>query len=229
VIVAVVSSSGCYPMLAHPTRVERGVALTHVGGLQAFVDSSLVDGTATTRLLPSFTLGIAVEMRDSLRSDGPAARLQLGAALTSLIADLYAELPREAFGDFDAGLGIGGQRGVMEFVMPYAQFGRSFGGGHFWFLSNGVALTRHLDPSGWRPVWMPTVGFGRSTPQLHHTLFVTAIVGRRPPEGSTTCFVCAGPSAVTQHTFLLVGLTREGRLPPPRRRQPSWPLRPNRP
>jgi hypothetical protein len=223
---ACVGTVGCYPMLSHSTHVERWVVFTMNAGFEMGHQGPRLDSAKHRVFVPFALTGqIAAGIRG--RSDSTAAvRLATGMNLLAFAPtiDVYVEAPAAFLGDYDAGIGIGGQSLLMPVVLPYVQFGRRLSDGKSWFVSNAVGVVNNEGRGTWHAIWAPTVAYGWTARGNRSHLFATGIVGGRDPDCWTD--VCHGYSPA-QRTFLLVGgaferpLPRRRAAPRPARRAPS--------
>ncbi len=191
-------------MLSHDTHVEHGVVFTMNAGFEIGQQGPRRDSTRHPVFVPFALTGqIAAGIRGE--SDSTAAvRLATGITLLAFAPtiDVYVEAPAAFLGDYDAGIGIGGQRLLMPVVLPYVQFGRRLPNGKSWFITNAVGFVNSEGRSARHAIWAPTAAYGWTDRGNRSHLFATGIVGRRDPD----CWaeVCHG-YAPSQRTFLLFG------------------------
>lgn len=232
-ITLLVGAVGCFPITAHPTRIEPGMALTAGMAFQVVRDSSVSRGRHDA-ILPSWAFGLSAGFVDSL-SDGISTRLAAGVGIASYFADAYVEAPRSAFDDWDAGAGISWQWVAAPALMPYVQVGREIGRNVEAQGSIGLAfLGRDSLPNARRLALTLSVStrgegstaLGRGGSQ---TTFITLLPGAERRWSDPDCLlVCAQDDGPLGSTTLIIGTSielrlapREGRIPgpgyPPRR------------
>lgn len=190
--------TGCFPVMAHPTRVEPGLRLTPIASIALIVDSSGAGGPVTHAVVPSLDFEASLAVRDSFRVDGPGLRLSAAAGMSGYGGAAYAELPRDQFGDFDVGVGLAAHRGALKLWTPYVQFGRHEAEDMSWFLRNGIAFAAPLDSARWSVLWIPTVGVARHRSNRIATLFLSAVIGRQQDVDRPCFFDCQSAFVRTQ-------------------------------
>lgn len=149
---ALLVACGCTPIVTHPPRVEPGLAIGAVAGVNV-VGLASGAGASSAHLAP-----VHPYVRYGWRSDPErwGALVEVGLPPTGPRADLYAQVPTGA-GAIDAGVGM--VAGATE-TMPYVQWGRTDAQGRGWYLTQGLAFmaeTGLLSPDD-RPrgiLWMP--------------------------------------------------------------------------
>ena len=214
-IACLVSSVGCYSTLVHPTRVNSEFRLGAALSVSVVSDSaSNIESSSTqakSATLPSLDLEASLGIRDTSVGDpGFGLRISGRAGLGGYGGAAFAELPRKWIGDLDAGLGIQLHRGVTAMVMPYFQIGAMRGTESSWFLRNGAAKVRESDSTGWRLLWIPTVGWFRHRRSgFEGGLFLTAVIGDQPTlERECVLFGClAGEDGGGVRTYLIFGMS----------------------
>jgi len=206
---ALVLCTACFPALAHPTRVERGLRLGAVLGTSFGTDSGAESHELTNVVIPSIDLELSVGIRDTASAGAAGYRLGGMAGFRGLGLSVYAETPRPWLGTFDAGLGFAAHQGEMKFLMPYAQFGRASASGSSWFIRNGIAWMADRDSSTWSALWIPSVGswrrFGR---HRDGAIWLTAVVGNQPRiERDCLFFECFSGSSSFVRTSVILGFS----------------------
>ena len=194
--------TGCYPVLAHPTRAESGFRLTSFGSFALVSDSSEDDGRRTLVFVPSIDFEASLGIRDTSRNDGVGLRVAANGGLSGYGGSAYLEVPRDLFGSVDVGVGIAGHGGALTLWTPYLQFGRYESEDMSWFVRNGIAFTAKADSSEASVLWVPTVGIVRHRSSRDAALFLSAVVGRQPLLEGPCLFACSGPS---MRTLVMVG------------------------
>jgi hypothetical protein len=217
VVFFVTPTVACYPIAAHPTRIEPGVALTTGVSAQVTLDSSL-EHDPKSSIRPSMAIGLAAGFTDSLE-DGLKTRIAAGLGMASYFADLYFEMPRSAFGEWDAGFGVTTQWVLARTVIPYLQFGRDIGDGVALFGSVGLAI---FDPDSLprQRRLAATVGMSLASERPHAfgrggvTSFYTTVL-----PGATRVFVesyCVIVCSDERHTLgsslVIIGVSGELKL-----------------
>src|SRR5688572_27984523 len=104
-------AAGCYPLMAHPTRVESGANLTMTIGGQ--VVRMKTDTSSQLGGIPNVGVQLVMGSRDSLRTDAISTRFAFGPSLSGFGWGAYAEFPETFLGETDAGFGVSGQSGGM--------------------------------------------------------------------------------------------------------------------
>jgi hypothetical protein len=208
-LAATLGLSACFPIAAHPTRIEPGPEVTMGFSGEVTLDSSAQSGRHLGRM-PNFNIGFAAGFRDPDGRDGIASRLAIAVGLAGLAADTYLELPREWFSTVDAGFGVTWQTGPASVVLPYIQAGHQFGDGAVLFRNLGRALARG-DSLGRVQRWVITVGgsilpVGQRAPgRVSLLTFVSFLPGAKREE-ATCLFSCAG-AAYYRSVLMIVGFT----------------------
>ena len=206
---ALIVCAGCFPALAHPTTVERGVRLGAVLGASFGSDSGGESQQLTNVVIPSIDVDISVGIRDTSNANAVGYRVGGVAGFRGLGASIYAEAPRQWLGTFDAGLGFAAHQGEMKFLMPYLQLGRASASGSSWYIRNGLAWMADRDSSQWSALWIPSVGtwrrFGRNR---EGAIWLTAIIGNQPRiERDCVFFECFSGSSNFVRTSVILGFT----------------------
>jgi hypothetical protein len=176
-LAGLIGLTGCFPVLAHPTRVESGLQLSTYSSLSLVSDSSSDPQRVAYSILPSFDFEASLGIRDTSRDDSMGLRLAASGGLSGYGASAYVELPRDQFGSFDVGVGIAGHHATASVWTPYVQLGRFESEDMSWFVRNGVAFAAASDSSRWSVLWIPTVGIVRHRPYRDAALFLSAVVG----------------------------------------------------
>jgi hypothetical protein len=202
VLVGLTCFTGCFPVLAHPTRVESGFKLSSFTSVSLVSDSTGEPSRATYTVLPSIDFEASLGIRDTSRIDGPGLRLAASGGLSGLGASAYLEWPRDQFGDFDLGFGIAGHGGALNTWTPYLQVGRYESEDMSWFVRNGVTFATSSDSTNWAVLWVPTVGIVRHRPYRDAALFLSAVVGSQQAVDGPCFFSCEGP---TMRTRVMLG------------------------
>lgn len=202
VLAALACLTGCFPVLAHPTRVESGFKLTSHASFSLVSDSTGEPRRETYVFVPSIDFEASLGIRDTSRVDGPGLRLAAAGGLSGFGGSAYVELPREQFGDFDFGFGIAGHGGALTMWTPYLQLGRHESDDMSWFVRNGVTFATGSDSTNWAVLWVPTVGIVRHRSYRDASLFLSAVVGHQDAVASPCFFTCDGP---TMRTRVMVG------------------------
>jgi hypothetical protein len=232
-VAALLVTAGCFPITAHPTRIEPGMALTAGMAAQVVRDSSASRGRHDA-ILPSWALGFSAGFVDSL-NDGIGSRLAGGVGLASFFADAYFEAPRSAFGDWDAGAGISWQWVAAPALIPYVQVGREIGRNVQAQGSIGLAFLGHDSLPNARRVAVTlsfstrgegSTALGRGASQ---TTFITLLPGAERRWSESHCFLlCARDDGPLGSTTLIIGTSIELRLAPREGRIPGPGLPPHR-
>lgn len=229
VVGTVIVTTACFPMLAHPTRVQEGVSLVFTSSMHVMADSSRATGERSLEARPAFAIQLAVGARARDDPEGIAYRIAGGVGLTGYVADAYAELPQWYLGDLDAGFGVAAQWGYLRVLMPYAQIGRLLGGDWHWFTSQGAGFVHQRRWNHARAVWMPTIGVTRTTAQRDAQVFLTAVIGGIPSLDIPKCVIwCPGETDVVKRTVVMLGISAgrvAHRLPSPSPRTRRRPRR----
>ena len=194
--------TGCFPVFAHPTRVNPGFQLSEFTSIALISDSAGEPKRAVLSVLPSIDFEAALGIRDTSRDSGPGLRIAASGGLSGYGGSLYLEFPRDQFGDFDVGVGIAGHHGAASLWTPYVQFGRAEDEDMSWFVRNGVAFATPLDSSRASALWIPTVGIVRHRLYRDATLFLSAVVGAQQSVDRPCFFDCTS-SAV--RTLVMLG------------------------
>lgn len=194
--------TGCYPVFAHPTRVESGAKLSSFTSFALVSDSGREDGRRNLLFVPSIDFEASLGIRDTSRSDGPGLRLAASGGLSGWSGSVYMEAPRDRFGPVDAGLGFTAYGGAGPLWSTYVQFGRRESDEMSWFLRNGVAFDARTDSAESAVLWVPTVGIVRHRLYREATIFLSAIVGRQLLYQGPCFFTCSGPAI---RTLAMVG------------------------
>ena len=203
-----IAVAGCFPALAHPTRVEPGLRLGAVLGASFGTDSG-DSGDLTHVVIPSIDLELALGIRDTSRAGAAGLRIAGMAGFRGLGASLYAEAPRPWLGGLDAGLGFAAHHGQMKLRMPYVQFGGANGSGSSWFIRNGLAWVADRDSSRWNALWVPSVGFWRRFGgHRDGAVWVSGVIGHQPRiERDCFFFECFSGSSSFLRTSVIFGMT----------------------
>jgi hypothetical protein len=194
--------SGCYPIIAHPTRVESGMKLTTLSSFAMVSDSAAGDERRSLAVVPSIDVEAALGIRDTTRTDGTGLRISAFAGFSGYGGSVYLEAPREFLGSFDAGAGVAAHAGFGGVWTPYVQFGRREDEEMSWFVRNSAAFTARHDSTAAAVVWIPTVGIVRQRSNRENVMFLSAVVGRQPLYQGPCLFACEGPSL---RTLVMVG------------------------
>lgn len=206
VMAVLMSSTGCLPMLAHDTRVTPGPSVAvHTGFHFGERQRPIVYNSA--RVMPTFGLQLAYGVRRD-DSGGVGGRIAAGFASFggTFNADTYLQFASSTTARVDAGVGVAGQWGTFDAVLPYLQVGQRDQRGSARFTSHHVGWVRTGDVLRWRIVWMPTIALTRhSTRALHY--FATGIVGSRGPDCARQS--CPGHNSRSERTFLILGVAAE--------------------
>lgn len=216
VLSVMVAFAGCYPLMAHPTRVENGGMLTMVAGGQV-ARTKPDSGASHVTFIPNVALLLVVGARDSVRRNSVSTRLSFGAGLSGLAWGAYAELPESVLGETDAGFGVSGQYGsTFTTLMPYFQFGRRMNSRAAWLVSQGMAMVNTGDSLGWSPLLSTTLGLSGHGEWSSGVFFITLLTGNRSYEYS--CGICVSKGTLGR-SFVLFGVSngfRRGssRIPP---------------
>lgn len=212
-VAAVLASvaSGCYPAMAHPTRVGSGFSVITTLGMHVAEDAQILsDGRdPQVHLLPTFGVNAALSIRDtSATDDGVGLRLSVGTGFAMPIWQAYVELPRDRFGEYDAGVGVALHGARPRLVMPYAQFGRQIGERRlWWFTQQGVAFGSTSRTTESVAIWVPTVAVASGVAGGEASLFVTGVVGGSSAVHEEICRVCVSGSRSITRNYLLVGVS----------------------
>jgi hypothetical protein len=197
-LAGLVGLTGCFPVLAHPTRVDPGFTLSSFTSLALVTDSTGEPRRATYVVLPSIDFEASLSVRDTSRIDGPGLRLAASGGLSGFGASAYVELPRDQFGDFDMGFGIAGHGGALTSWTPYLQFGRYESEDMSWFIRNGVLFATYSDTTNVAVLWVPTVGIVRHRLYRDASLFLSAVVGGQHALEGPCFFACDGHAMRTK-------------------------------
>ena len=207
-LAALFGVTGCFPVFAHPTRVESAFQVSATSTLGFVTDSAGQTGDVTRGLLPVIDLEASLGMRDSTREDGLGLRLSVSAGLSGYGGSAYFEAPRELFGAIDLGVGLAGHHGGISFWTPYLQFGRQYQQDRSWFVRNGVAFTTTTDSTDGAVVWIPTVGIVSQRARGNGALFLSAVVGRQQRvERTCLFFECFSYSNSFVRTQVMLGVS----------------------
>lgn len=198
---AMLCLTGCFPVLAHPTRVERGLRLSSFTSVSLVSDSAPDPERATFTLLPAVDFEVSIGTRDSLRDDGPGLRLAASGGMSGYGGSVYLELPRDQWGTIDTGIGIAGHRGIASLWTPYFQFGRYESDDMSWFVRNGVAFAAASDSASWAVLWIPTVSIVRHRTYRDAAVFLSTIVGNQERTRRPCFFDC--PSSYLRTRVML--------------------------
>lgn len=204
-ILIVILQHGCYPAIAHPTRVGSGFGVVTALGMHVAQDEPVTLGgpEGRLRLLPTFGIGAALSVRDtSTNAEGPGLRVSVGTGFAMPVWQAYLELPRERFGRLDAGVGMAVHGARPRLVMPYVQVGQELGPRRSWFSQQGVAFgTPSSGPGSF--IWVPTVGTARGVAGAEASIFITGFIGGSERLHGEICRVCsAGVRAVTRNLLV---------------------------
>ena len=199
--------TGCYPAVAHPTRVSSGFSVTTTLGAHVTRDLVVTSGAFERRVTPTFGISAAVSVRDtSSTDDGPGFRLSVGTGFSMPIWQAYVEFPRERFGPYDAGVGVAFHGARPRVVMPYVQFGREFGRAWSWYTQQGVGFGSTSDGVSSGPIWLPTIAASTGVAG-QASLFLTGVVGGHRSIYEEICGNCAEEPRRVQRSMLLVGVS----------------------
>jgi hypothetical protein len=205
------AASGCYPAMAHPTRVGSGFSVITTLGMYVSEDQGLGPGAPPTqvRMHPTFGMNAALSIRDtSATEDGVGLRLSVGTGFAMPIWQAYVELPRDRFGPYDAGVGVAVHGARPRLVMPYAQFGRQVGERRvWWFTQQGIAFGSTSGSGSSGAIWVPTVAVASGTAGGEASLFLTGVVGGTGPLHEEICRVCVSGSRSITRNYLLFGVS----------------------
>ncbi len=205
-LAGVVTLSACFPVMAHPTRVESGMRLGTVAGFSFGSDSIGETGQIDPVIVPSLDIELALGIRDTTREDGPGLRLSAAAGMSGFGGSVYVEYPRESLGSLDGGVGLAAHRGALRVIMPYAQFGRHEDRDRAWFVRNGIAIVAPRDSAGTRLAWIPTVGFSTRDQRSDKSIYLSAVFGgEQRVERACVLFSCLRYSNSYTRTTLIVG------------------------
>ena len=207
----VTTLSACYPAMAHPTRVGSGFSVITTLGMYLAEDARILPGgeDSQVHLLPTFGVNAALSIRDtSVTDEGVGLRLSVGTGFAMPIWQAYVELPRDRFGEYDAGVGVALHGARPRLVMPYAQFGRQIGERRFWwFTQQGVAFGTTSRPSESVAIWVPTVAVASGVAGGEASLFLTGVVGGSSAVHKEICRVCVSGSRSITRNYLLFGVS----------------------
>jgi len=205
------TGAGCYPAMAHPTRVGSGFSVLTTLGMYVAEDRTIVPigEPPEVRAWPTFGISAALSIRDTTAlDDGVGLRLSVGTGFAMPIWQAYLELPRDRFGPYDAGVGIALHGARPRLVMPYVQFGRQVGERRaWWYTQQGVAFgaTSRGEPSGL--IWIPTVAVASGLSGGEASLFLTGIVGGNRSVHEEVCRVCGGDARQVSRNYMLFGVS----------------------
>lgn len=197
-VVGLVCLTGCFPVLAHPTRVEPGFKLSNFTSVSLVSDSTGEPRRQTYVVLPSIDFEASLSVRDTSRLDGPGLRLAASGGFSGFGASAYVEWPRDQFGDLDLGFGVAGHGGALTSWTPYLQLGRYESEDMSWFVRNGVMFATGSDSTNWAVLWIPTVGIVRHRSFRDAALFLSAVVGKQRALDGPCFFTCDGHAMRTQ-------------------------------
>ncbi|HZI29590.1 MAG TPA: hypothetical protein VFD64_15580 [Gemmatimonadaceae bacterium] len=205
------AGSGCYPAMAHPTRVGSGFSVITTLGMYVSEDQGLVPGAPPTqvRMHPTFGMNAALSIRDtSATEDGVGLRVSVGTGFAMPIWQAYVELPRDRFGPYDAGVGVAVHGARPRLVMPYAQFGRQVGERRvWWFTQQGIAFGSTSGSRSSGAIWVPTVAVASGAAGGEASLFLTGVVGGTGPLHEEICRVCVSGTRSVTRNYLLFGVS----------------------
>jgi hypothetical protein len=205
------TGTGCYPAMAHPTRVGSGFSVITTLGMYVSEDQGLGPGAPPTqvRMHPTFGLNAALSIRDtSATEDGVGLRLSVGTGFAMPIWQAYVELPRDRFGPYDAGVGVAVHGARPRLVMPYAQFGRQLGERRaWWFTQQGIAFGSTSGSGSSGAIWVPTVAVASGAAGGEASLFLTGVVGGTGPLHEEICRVCVSGTRSVTRNYLLFGVS----------------------
>jgi hypothetical protein len=208
---AIGMGTGCYPAMAHPTRVGSGFSVITTVGMYVSEDQGLLQGAppARVRMHPILGMNAALSVRDtSSTEDGFGLRLSVGTGFAMPIWQAYVELPRDRFGPYDAGVGVALHGARPRLVMPYAQFGRQVGERRaWWFTQQGIAFGSTSDRRSSGAIWVPTVALASGVAGGEASLFLTGVVGGTGPLHEEICRVCVSGTRSVTRNYLLVGVS----------------------
>ena len=197
--------------MAHPTRVGSGFSVITTLGMYVAEDELILsDGRDShVRLLPTFGVNAALSVRDtSVTDDGMGLRLSVGTGFAMPIWQAYVELPRDRFGEYDAGVGVALHGARPRLVMPYAQFGRQLGERQlWWFTQQGLAFGSSSRANESVALWVPTVAVASGVAGGEASLFLTGVVGGSRSVHEEICRVCVSGSRSIARNYLLFGLS----------------------
>ena len=197
--------------MAHPTRVGSGFSVITTLGMYVAEDEPILSGgqDAQVHLLPTFGVNAALSIRDtSVSDDGMGLRLSVGTGFAMPIWQAYVELPRDRFGEYDAGVGVALHGARPRLVMPYAQFGRQIGERRlWWFTQQGVAFGSTSRTTESVALWVPTVAVASGVAGGEASLFLTGVVGGSSAVHEEICRVCVSGSRSITRNYLLFGVS----------------------
>ena len=197
--------------MAHPTRVGSGFSVITTVGMYVAEDEPILTGgdEPRVRVLPTFGVNAALSVRDtSATAEGMGLRLSVGTGFAMPIWQAYVELPRDRFGEYDAGVGVALHGARPRLVMPYAQFGRQVGErGLWWYTQQGVAFGSTSRENASSAMWVPTVAVSSGVGGGEASLFLTGIVGGNRSMHQEICRVCESGARFVSRNYLLFGVS----------------------